>query len=141
MPIVAWSPSTRTHSSVSLYLRFAGSLRFAINRCLPSECCPREQCMPTRAQFIAPLLSFIKWQRYDLRCGAFSTYVDMDCFANNGMRSFDIAHANVLVECRTRRPAGKEADLLIIFINSIATTAYTAFNHLVCRLLLEKKKK
>ena len=54
----------------------------------------------------------------------------MDCFANNGMRSFDIAHANVLVECRTRRPAGKEADLLVIFINSIATTAYTAFNHL-----------
>src|SRR6266487_5734536 len=115
MPIVAWSPSTRTHSSVLLYLRFAGCLRFAINRCLPSAykigCVyAHEQMNPVirRGRFIAPIadlsapggfpdiqmkqlksiisplfLSFIKWQRYDLRCRAFSTYVDVYRFTGD----------------------------------------------------------
>src|SRR6266516_3499271 len=62
MPMVAWSPSTRTHSSVLLYLRFAGCLRFAINRCLPSAykigCVyAHEQMNPVirRGRFIAPI--------------------------------------------------------------------------------------
>src|SRR5260370_18698877 len=74
--------------------------------------------------------SFIKWQRHDLRCCVFPTYVDPDRFAGNGVRGFDIAHADVLVKCRTWRSTGERADLLIVLINSITTTAYAAFNHL-----------
>ena len=78
-----------------------------------------------------PLLwSFVKWQRNDLRCSAFSTYVNVDRLANDGMRCFDITHADVLVESWAGGTAGENADLLITFENSITTTAYTSFNHL-----------
>src|SRR5215471_1875155 len=111
MPMVAWSPSTRTHSSVLLYLRFSGCLRLAINTYLPS------------------FLPLIKWQRYDLRCGAFPTYVNVHRFTDDGIRGFDITHADVLVESRAGRSASEDTNLLIVFVNSIATTTYASFNH------------
>src|SRR5215469_13574054 len=74
--------------------------------------------------------AFIEWQHYDLRCRALSTYVHLDRFAGNGAGSFDIAHADVFVQCRTWRSTGECADLLIVLENGVTTTAYAAFDHL-----------
>src|SRR5690349_619324 len=103
MPMVAWSPCTRTHSSVLLYFRCLGCLRLAINTYLPS------------------FLPFIEWQRYDLRRGTFSSYINEDRFANESMGCFDICHTDVLIERRAGRSTGDNTYLLIIFVNSITT--------------------
>src|SRR6266516_82117 len=86
--------------------------------------------MSIMAQFIAPLPSFIKWQCYNARCGGFSTYVDVYRIAHNSLWRFDKTHADVFVENRAWRSTGKGADLLAVFVNSIAAPAYTSFDHL-----------
>src|SRR5690349_8165559 len=75
-------------------------------------------------------LTFIEWQRDDLRYSAFSTYIDLDGISDDGMLSIDVAHADVFAESWAWCSTSECADLLIVVINGIAITAYAAFDHL-----------
>src|ERR1700680_4279066 len=124
MPTVASSPSTRTHSSVLLYLRLAGWLSFAINWNLPSV------CGLSKSIIASLLLSLVERQRGNLRCGMFSSDVDVYGLAGNSIRCFDIAHADVFVQGGSGRAAGQCADLLAAGVDSVAAATHAAFYHL-----------
>ena len=74
-------------------------------------------------------LTFIEWQRDDLRCGAFSTYIDLDGISD-GMLGIDVAHADIFVESWAWCAAGECADLLLVVIDGIAITGDATFDHL-----------
>ncbi len=61
-------------------------IRIAENPPRADKSAPTDDRILVLKVIIAPLfLSFIKWQRYDLRCRAFSSDVDVYGFAGNGM--------------------------------------------------------
>src|SRR5579859_2491467 len=63
------------------------------------------------------LLSLVEWQRGDLRCGLFASYINIYRFAGYGICCFDIAHADVFVQGGSGRAAGQCADLLAVAVD------------------------
>ena len=60
----------------------------------------------------------------------FSPDIDVYSLAGNGIRRFDIAHADVFVQGGAGRAAGQCADLLAAGIDSVAAATHAAFYHL-----------
>src|ERR1700694_4715293 len=83
-----------------------------------------------RTRFIASLpFAFIEWQSDDLRCRVFSTDVDLNWFAWDGILDSDVAHADIFVEGGAGRAAGQCADLLPVVVDGVAAPTNAAINH------------
>src|ERR1700722_9509759 len=78
--------------------------------------------------FLRPL---IKWRRHDLRSNTLSANLDLQCCAHRGQPRWHVSQCDILLQERSRRPAGDVSNLAAPGIQHlISITRDAAFSHL-----------